>query len=323
MKKFELGAIEVSSAASDILTTNGLDLVPYLSRHQSGDWGDIDNANHLRNDWALEHNGVILSTYKLPNGVTILVNTTGDRSLTCVLLETEYQAKEVSTQEGYALWAGSYDQEKNPLIAVEEPYVDRILAGLALTTALDAGTGTGRYARKLARQGIKVCALDQSPEMLAIARKNAQEGALKINFQRGSIDTLPFRSSHFELVVCGLVLCHIPDLIQILHEFSRVTKDGGYLLISDLHPHALRVGWRTVFAQAKAWYQLPNIRHTRPDYLAAVEAAGFRLLDVIDLRLGDMPDETVPFYKEWVREQGDQLFSLIIFAQKVVVSDKN
>jgi ubiquinone/menaquinone biosynthesis C-methylase UbiE len=322
MKKFEIGAIEVSPAASDALTANALDLATYLARHQNGDWGDLEDAHHLRNDWALEHNGVIRSAYKLPDGATILVNTTADRPRTWVMLETEYQAKEVGTQEGYALWARSYDQEKNPLIAVEEPHIDLILARLAVTQALDAGTGTGRYARKLARRGVKVCAFDQSPEMLEVARQYARDEELKINFQRGSIDAIPFRSNYFELVVCGLVLCHIPNLLQTIDEFSRVTKDGGYLLITDLHPEALAADWRTVFAQAEAWYQLPNIRHTRDDYLEAVEAAGFRLLNMIDLQLGDMPDETVPFYKKWVREQGDQLFSLIIFAQKAVSVDK-
>jgi ubiquinone/menaquinone biosynthesis C-methylase UbiE len=233
------------------------------------------------------------------------------------MLETEYQGKEVGVQEGYALWATSYDQEQNPLIAAEEPYVDLILAKLTPTVALDAGTGTGRYAHKLARRGIKVFGVDRCSEMLDVAQRNAQENMLRIDFQCGSLRALPFRSNHFELVVCGLVLCHVPNLMQAMGEFSRVTREGGHLLITDLHPHAVAAGWRTDFAQAEAWYQLPNIRHTRDDYLEAVEAAGFTLLDVIDLRLRDIPDETMPFYETWVREQGDQLFGLIIFAQKV------
>ena len=42
--------------------------------------------------------------------------------------EPAFQA--VSVQEGYALWAASYDQEKNGLIFVEERQVDRLLAEL-------------------------------------------------------------------------------------------------------------------------------------------------------------------------------------------------
>jgi SAM-dependent methyltransferase len=320
MVKFELGTVVVSPAASDTLAANGLDPATYLARHQSGEWGDADNAQRLRNDWALEHSGTIRSAYKLPNDVTLLVNTAADRSCTWVMLGTEYQPKEVSTQEGYALWATSYDQDKNPLIDAEEPHVDLILARLAVTVALDAGTGTGRYARKLARRGVKVSALDRCSEMLDVAKQYAQDEGLRVGFQRGSLDTLPFKSNHFELVVCGLVLCHIPNLIQAADEFFRVTRDGGYLLVTDFHPDAVAAGWRTEFAQQEAIYVLPNTRHSRDDYLEAVEMAGFTLLDMIELYVHDIPDETILFYEAWAREQGDQLFGLIIFAQKVATA---
>ncbi|HEV2582453.1 MAG TPA: hypothetical protein VGT44_16470 [Ktedonobacteraceae bacterium] len=48
--------------------------------------------------------------------------------------------QEMSTQEGYALWAASYDQENNALIAIEEPHIDTLLARLPFTTTLDVGT---------------------------------------------------------------------------------------------------------------------------------------------------------------------------------------
>jgi len=321
MGNFELGAIKVSSTAANALKETGLALDSLLTRHQDGDWGNVDNARRLRNEWAVEHNGLIRSTYELPNGALLLVNTSAARSCTWVMLKTEYQGKEVGIQEGYALWATSYDQERNPLIAVEEPHVDVILDQLAATVALDVGTGTGRYARKLAQRGIKVFAVDRCSEMLNVAQRRAQENMLRIDFQRGSLRALPFRSNHFDLVVCGLVLCHIPNLMQTIGEFSRVIREGGYLLITDFHPNAVAADGRTVFAQAEAWYLLPNIRHTRDDYLEAVEAAGFTLLDVIDLYVRDIPDETIPFYESWVREQGDRLFGLIVFAQKVATAD--
>ena len=323
MGKFELGTIKVSSAASNALEETCLDLETLLTRHQDGDWGNVDNVRRLRNEWALAHNGLIRSMYEIPNGALLLVNTAAARSCTWAMLETEYQGKEVGIQEGYALWATSYDQEQNPLILVEEPHVDLILAKLTAAVALDVGTGTGRYARKLARRGIKVFAVDPCSEMLDVAQRNAQKKMLKIDFQSGSLRALPFRSNHFELVVCGLVLCHIPNLMQTIGELSRVTREGGYLLITDFHPNAVAAGWRTDFAQAEAWYQLPNIKHTRDDYLEAVEAAGFTLLDVIDLYVRNIPDEKFPFYEAWVREQGDKLFGLIVFAQKVATVDRS
>lgn len=316
MEKFAVGIVRVSSAASDALALYRLDPRTYLARHQNGEWGDVDRAHALRNDWAVEHRGTIRSVYKLLDDVKLLVSTASDRSCTWVMLLTEYQHKEVDVREGYALWAASYDHDKNPLIAVEEPRVDLLLSGLAATVVLDAGAGTGRYARKLARLGATVCAVDQSPEMLDMAKQYAEDEGLTIDFQRGSLNALPFKSHCFGLVICGLVLCHIPNLRQVMQEFSRVTREGGYLLVTDFHPQAVAAGWRTEFAQQEARYVLPNTRHSRDDYLEAVERAEFALLEVVDLRVRDMPKETIPFYESWVHEQGDQLFCLIILAKK-------
>jgi ubiquinone/menaquinone biosynthesis C-methylase UbiE len=66
---------------------------------------------------------------------------------------SEREFREISVQEGYALWAVSYDQEQNGLIFLEERQVDRLLAQISFTRVLDVGTGTGRHALKLAGHG--------------------------------------------------------------------------------------------------------------------------------------------------------------------------
>jgi ubiquinone/menaquinone biosynthesis C-methylase UbiE len=165
--------------------------------------------------------------------------------------------------------------------------------------------------------GKKVYAIDQSPEMLEVARQNTRQDSLNIDFQRGSLDNLPFISKTFDLLVCGLALCHIPDLKQVINEFSRVTRAGGYLLITDFHPDAVAQGWQTVSVQADAVYILPNMSHTREDYLKSIEAASFKLLKVIDLYVRDLPESVKLLHEPWVREQGHRLFGLIILAQKV------
>ena len=60
---------------------------------------------------------------------------------------------EVNSETGFALWVESYDHEKNPLIAVEEPYVERLLRGISYSCVLDTGAGTGRYMLKFAKRG--------------------------------------------------------------------------------------------------------------------------------------------------------------------------
>src|ERR1700686_5490030 len=101
--------------------------------------------------------------------------------------ETE-SAHEVSTREGYAHWASSYDSETNALIVLEEAHVDPLLAQIPFSRVLDVGSGTGRYALKLARRGASVTALDQSPEMLEVARQASRQEGMSIDFQLASLD---------------------------------------------------------------------------------------------------------------------------------------
>src|SRR5262249_52642709 len=159
----------------------------------------------------------------------------------------------------YALWAASYDQEANGLIYLEQRQVNRLLAPLSFTSVLDLGTGTGRHALQLARLGARVTALDQSPEMLAIARQAAHQEGLSIAFHLHSLEErLPFEDRQFDLVICALTLSHVPHLAQVLEECARVAQPEGHLLITDFHPDHTRYGWRTAFRRDGIKYQLPT-----------------------------------------------------------------
>jgi len=315
MRLFILGKVKLSPAAAAALVAAGHDLESLLSRHQRGDWGDVDQPQRQYNDWALRHEAILWSTYRLGNEVALLVSTAADRSYTHVLLESEFQRKEVSTLDGYALWAETYDQEKNPLIAAEEPVVDEMLTALNVSTALDVGTGTGRYALKLARRGVAVSAVDQSAEMLAVAQQAAQAEGLSIDLRLGSVEGgLPFKAERYDLVVSALMLCHVPDLPHAAREFARVVRADGYLLITDFHPDSVALGWRTLISRPEGTYYLPNVPHTRADYLAAIEEAGFTLSKVLDLPVRDVPPGYLP--DSLTREERETALCLIILAQK-------
>jgi hypothetical protein len=94
--------VETESAA---LAETGADCQLYLNRHQHSDWGDVEDEVGAHSVWAIEHNGIIRSTHKLPNGVGLSLATARDRSYTHIMLETEFERREVSALEGYAQWA--------------------------------------------------------------------------------------------------------------------------------------------------------------------------------------------------------------------------
>jgi hypothetical protein len=105
---------------------------------------------------------------------------------------------------------------------------------------------------------------------------------------------------------------------------GRVLRLGGYLLITDFHPDAVGRGWRTVFAQGDEVYYLPNVTHTRQQYLDAVRAAGCEIVHVDDVLLRDAPVDSFPAgvdVARLLREDGDKTFGLILLGQKGAVRD--
>ena len=93
------------------------------------------------------------------------------------------------------------------MIAVEEVYAPPLVDTLPVTSVLDVGTGTGRHALRWARRGATVTALDQSPEMLVVAKQTAHAEGLPITFIQATLsEHLPLASGQFDLVICKATL---------------------------------------------------------------------------------------------------------------------
>jgi ubiquinone/menaquinone biosynthesis C-methylase UbiE len=321
MPLFEIGRCEVSPAVEAVLAAAGLDPQPFFARHEHGDWGEAPDWLRGLNDRAAHlasYGHAIRSHYLLDGLGEIMVVTAMDRSRSRLLLADEFDDHEASVQEGYAVWAASYDRP-NPLIEVEEPVVDAILAGLPpIASAIDVGAGTGRLARKLAHLGAgDVLCVDATPEMLVVARETARrEGLHTLRFELATIGPgpLPAASDAFDLLTCGLMLCHVPDVRAAIRECVRVVRPGGWLLISDFHPETSAFGWRTDHVTPEAVYLLPNMRNTRADYLDALTESGCTLVDVRDLDFDGKPYGEVT--EATIRERGFPPFCLVALAQK-------
>lgn len=222
---------------------------------------------------------------------------------------------ELSVTEGYSRWAKFYDTKWNTLIAVEELYSLPIIEGLDGETALDVGAGTGRFSLKLARNGWNVTALDPNSEMLSFAKRAANNEGLSIHFIHSPIvGGLSVPPASFDLVVCALTLCHVPDLRGAIKEFHRALAPGGHLLITDVHPDFISAGFPTQFVEDEVTYFLPNEPHTRDQYLQAVADTGLSISNVLDI-----PGREVPggFKNAFMRENfSDVNFGLIVLARK-------
>jgi len=67
-----------------------LNPLPYLRRHLRADWGDLDEPDRRLNNAALQSGDRLLSSYQIAPDLTLWIITEGDRSVTTLLLPSEY-----------------------------------------------------------------------------------------------------------------------------------------------------------------------------------------------------------------------------------------
>ena len=98
--------------------------------------------------------------------------------------------------------------------------------------ALDLGTGTGTLALGFAKHGLEVTGVDIAPELLEVARRDAQERRLSIRFVEASAEATGASEESFDLVSAGQCWWWF-DSDKTIRETNRVLAPGGRLLICD------------------------------------------------------------------------------------------
>ncbi len=174
------------------------------------------------------------------------------------------------TQATYRRIAADYARRAFPLLAKERAAFLRHLHGRRV---LDAGCGTGFYARLLAEEGLEVVALDLSAAML----RQAQALGLR-RLVRGDLLALPFPQAAFDGIFASASLVHLPRALfrPALQELHRLLADGGilYLSLKGRAPSAAAEGWATAPEGGRRFYSY----YTEAEAEAALQASGFECL---------------------------------------------
>jgi SAM-dependent methyltransferase len=153
-------------------------------------------------------------------------------------------------------------------------------------TVLDLGSGAGfdafLAARRVGPAG-RVIGVDMTPEMLQrAATLAATHGYANVEFRLGDIEALPVADASVDAIISNCVVNLATDKAKVFREAHRVLKPGGRLMVSDL---VLERPLPAALSQdLDAYGACIAGALLRADYLAAIEAAGFKGVSVVGER---------------------------------------
>ena len=100
---------------------------------------------------------------------------------------------------------------------------------------LDLGCGWGEITYALATRGYRVVGIDLSPNLIAYARQHAADAGLDVQFDVGSMTSLPYPVASFDKIVClwGVFnhLLTTSEQVRAVDEMYRILKRGGLAFI--------------------------------------------------------------------------------------------
>jgi ubiquinone/menaquinone biosynthesis C-methylase UbiE len=126
---------------------------------------------------------------------------------------------------------------------------------------LELGCGIGYFTRSLASSGAEIAAIDISPDLLEVARRDCPSE--NVSFEVQNAYALTYRDETFDSVVGSSVLHHL-EIDAALREIARVLRPGGSIYFTE-----------------------PNMMNPQ----IAVQ----KNVPAVKKRLGDSPDETAFF----------------------------
>jgi malonyl-CoA O-methyltransferase len=172
----------------------------------------------------------------------------------------------LAPREAYQRLAEEYDSSPNALISLEHRTMAPLLPeNLEGRTVIDVASGTGRWARECRARGARAIDTDFCFEMGPSVQADARQ--------------LPLPDASADVTICAFAMGYAPECFT---ELVRITRPGGMLLVSDIHPDALKRGWTRTFRHQGEIIQVRD----QPYAINDLRAPGLSLSCLIEPHLG-------------------------------------
>ena len=98
---------------------------------------------------------------------------------------------------------------------------------------LDIGTGPGFFTINFTKLGHDVTGVDVTPDMIRVAKENAQEQGVECDFKIMNANSLDFPDNTFDLIISRNVTWTLPDLFECYREWRRALAPNGRVIVFD------------------------------------------------------------------------------------------
>jgi ubiquinone/menaquinone biosynthesis C-methylase UbiE len=166
-------------------------------------------------------------------------------------------------------------------------------------SVLEVAPGPGYLAIELAKLGnYKIIGLDISKDFIEIARRNAKEAGVEVEFRQGSVADIPFADNTFDFIICTAAFKNFKEPLKALNQMYRVLKPEGTILIIDMNRNASnqQIEDYTKFMGAKGIdklfmklifrYFLRNGAYTKGEFMNLISKTVFKEFDIKEEGIG-------------------------------------
>jgi ubiquinone/menaquinone biosynthesis C-methylase UbiE len=141
--------------------------------------------------------------------------------------------KGIGMEGGVARWYDKTTRRDLPEFkALARKVADTLVSGAKV---LEIAPGPGFFAIELAKIGkYQITGLDISKTFVDIAKRNARQEHVEVDFRQGNASAIPLPEGSFDFVLCRAAFKNFSDPVGALREMRRVLKPEGRALVIDL-----------------------------------------------------------------------------------------